>query len=518
MSGDLIRIFDTTLRDGEQSPGCSMNLNEKLALARQLERLGVDVIEAGFPIASDGDFDSVRAIAKVLDNVIVCGLARTGKLDIERAGQAVESAKKPRIHTFIATSDIHLEYKLRMGREQVLAEVDRAIRQAKSFVDDVEFSAEDATRSDPDYLVEVFSTAVAAGASTLNVPDTVGYTTPREYGALIEYLREHVEGASDGSGIIFSVHCHNDLGLAVANSLSAIRAGARQIECTVNGIGERAGNTSLEEIVMALKTRSDEFKGLETGINTVEIYSSSRLLSSVTGVQVQPNKAIVGDNAFAHEAGIHQDGVLKAAITYEIMTPESIGRASNELVLGKHSGRHAFRDRLLELGFDVEGENFERAFRRFKSLADAKKTIYNEDLEAIVSDSVQTIDDRYAFESLALTCGSDQPPSARVGLHLDGDMVEREASGVGPVDAIFRAISELTKTSSELIQYQVHAVTAGLDAQGEVSVTIEEAGRRVIGNGVHEDVMVASAKAYVHALNKLEWHKRRRDVDAPRGI
>jgi 2-isopropylmalate synthase len=518
MSGELIRIFDTTLRDGEQSPGCSMNIREKLTLARQLTRLGVDVIEAGFPIASDGDFDSVQAIAKEFDDVIVCGLARTGKLDVERAGQALESGKKPRIHTFIATSDIHLEYKLRMSREQVLEEVDRAVRQARTYVDDVEFSAEDATRSDQDYLVEVFSTAVAAGASTLNVPDTVGYTTPREYGALIAYLRERVEGASDASDIIFSVHCHNDLGLAVANSLSAIRAGARQIECTVNGIGERAGNTSLEEIVMALKTRSDEFPGLETGINTVEIYPSSRLLSSVTGVQVQPNKAIVGDNAFAHEAGIHQDGVLKAAITYEIMTPESIGRASNELVLGKHSGRHAFRDRLLELGFDVEGENFERAFRRFKSLADAKKVIYNEDLEAIVSDSVQTIDDRYEFESLVLRCGSDQPPSARVHVVLDGKTVEREASGVGPVDAIFRAISELTDTSSELIQYKVHAVTAGLDAQGEVSVTVEEEGRRVIGNGVHEDVMVASAKAYVHALNKLEWHKKRRHVDAPRGI
>jgi len=518
MSEESILIFDTTLRDGEQSPGCSMNLNEKLSLARQLERLGVDVIEAGFPIASDGDFESVQAIAKEIEGVIVCGLARTGKLDIERAGRALESAKRPRIHTFIATSDIHLEYKLRMSREQVLGEVDRAVRLAKSLVDDVEFSAEDATRSDRDYLVEVFSVAVAAGASTLNVPDTVGYTTPREYGALIEYLREKVEGASADSGIIFSVHCHNDLGLAVANSLAAIRAGARQIECTVNGIGERAGNTSLEEIVMALTIRSDEFVGLQTAIHTREIYPSSRLLSSVTGVQVQPNKAIVGDNAFAHEAGIHQDGVLKAAITYEIMTPESIGRASNELVLGKHSGRHAFRDRLLELGFDIEGENFERAFRRFKSLADAKKVIYNEDLEAIVSDSVLTLDDRYGFESLVLTCGSDRAPSACVRLRLDEKEVEREASGVGPVDAIFRAISELTETSSELIQYQVHAVTAGLDAQGEVSVTIEEGGRRVIGNGVHEDVMVASAKAYVQALNKLEWHKQRRDVDAPRGI
>jgi 2-isopropylmalate synthase len=515
MSDTQIKIFDTTLRDGEQSPGCSMNLQEKLTLARQLERLGVDVIEAGFPIASDGDFESVQAIAKEIEGSIVCGLARTGEMDVQRAAQAVESARHPRIHTFIATSDIHLEYKLRMSRDQVLEEVDRAVRQARDSVDDVEFSAEDATRSDRDYLVQVFSAAVAAGATTLNVPDTVGYTTPREYGALIEYLREHVDGADRA---IFAVHCHNDLGLAVANSLSAIRAGARQVECTVNGIGERAGNTSLEEVVMAIKTRSDEFPGLALGINTQEIYSTSRLLSSVTGVQVQPNKAIVGDNAFAHEAGIHQDGVLKAAITYEIMTPESIGRASNELVLGKHSGRHAFRDRLEELGFNVEGEDFQRAFKRFKDLADAKKVIYNEDLEAIVADSVQTSEDRFRFESLDLACGSDRAPTARVVLCIDEKSVEREATGVGPVDAIFCGISELTETASELVQYQVHAVTSGLDAQGEVSVTIEEDGRRVIGNGVHEDVMVASAKAYVHALNKLEWHKHRRDVDAPRGI
>jgi 2-isopropylmalate synthase len=515
MSAETIRIFDTTLRDGEQSPGCSMNLQEKLALARQLERLGVDVIEAGFPIASDGDFESVQAIAKELEKTIVCGLARTGEMDVERAGRAVESAKKPRIHTFIATSDIHLEYKLRMSREQVLAEVDRAVRQARGFTDDVEFSAEDATRSDWGYLVEVFSTAVEAGATTLNVPDTVGYTTPKEYGELITYLSENVTASKD---VIYSVHCHNDLGLAVANSLSAIRSGARQIECTVNGIGERAGNTSLEEVVMAIKTRADQFEGLDTKIETREIYPASRLLSSITGVQVQPNKAIVGDNAFAHEAGIHQDGVLKAAITYEIMTPASIGRASNELVLGKHSGRHAFRDRLAELGFVVEGDEFERAFKRFKDLADAKKVIFNEDLEAIVADSVHTVGDRFRLESLDLRCGSHSVPSATVRLEIDGKTVETEASGVGPVDAIFLAISELTETKSDLIQYQVHAVTAGLDAQGEVSVTIEEDERRVIGNGVHEDVMVASAKAYVHALNKLEWHKQRRDVHAPRGI
>jgi len=513
--GDWIRIFDTTLRDGEQSPGCSMNLHEKLAIARQLEKLGVDVIEAGFPIASDGDFESVQAIAKEIEGAIICGLARTGPKDVERAIQAVEAARHPRIHTFIATSDIHLKHKLRMSREQVLVEVDRAVRQARAAIADVEFSAEDATRSDRDYLVEVFNTAVRAGATTLNVPDTVGYTTPGEYASLMRFLRERVEGAAN---VIFSVHCHDDLGLAVANSLAALQAGARQVECTVNGIGERAGNTSLEEVVMALKTRAEVFDGIESRIVTQEIYPASRLLSSITGVQVQPNKAIVGDNAFAHEAGIHQDGVLKAAITYEIMTPASIGRASNELVLGKHSGRHAFRDRLQELGFSVEGEEFERAFKRFKDLADAKKVIYNEDLEAIVADSVHQLDDRYAFQSLSLVCGSDGPPNARVKLEIDGHDVQREASGVGPVDAIFRAIAELTETGSELIKYQVHAVTAGLDAQGEVSVTIEEAGRRVIGNGVHEDVMVASAKAYVHALNKLEWHKSRRQASEPKGI
>ena len=514
-SGDWIRIFDTTLRDGEQSPGCSMNLHEKLAIARQLEKLGVDIIEAGFPIASDGDFEAVQAIAKEIEGAIICGLARTGPKDVERAIQAVEAARHPRIHIFIATSDIHLKHKLRMSREQVLAEVDRSVRQARAAIVDVEFSAEDATRSDREYLVEVFNTAVRAGATTLNVPDTVGYTTPGEYAALMRFLRERVDGAE---GLVFSVHCHDDLGLAVANSLAALQAGARQVECTVNGIGERAGNTSLEEVVMALKTRSEVFDGLDSRIVTQEIYPTSRLLSSITGVQVQPNKAIVGDNAFAHEAGIHQDGVLKAAITYEIMTPASIGRASNEIVLGKHSGRHAFRDRLQELGFDVEGEEFERAFKRFKDLADAKKVIYNEDLEAIVADSVHLTDDRYAFQSLSLVCGSDGPPNARVKLEIDSQNVECSASGVGPVDAIFRAIAELTETGSELIRYQVHAVTAGLDAQGEVSVTIEEAGRRVIGNGVHEDVMVASAKAYVHALNKLEWHKARRSVIEPKGI
>jgi 2-isopropylmalate synthase len=403
-----------------------------------------------------------------------------------------------------------------MSREQVLGEVDRAVRQARSHCDDVEFSAEDATRSDRDYLVQVFSVALEAGASTLNVPDTVGYTTPTEYAALIRYLRENVPG-SDGA--VFSVHCHDDLGLAVANSLEAVRAGARQIECTVNGIGERAGNTSMEECVMAIQTRPDVFEGLETRVRTQEIYPSSRMLSSVIGVQVPPNKAIVGDNAFAHEAGIHQDGVLKAAITYEIMTPESIGRTSNELVLGKHSGRHAFRDRLQELGLPIEGDEFERAFRRFKDLADLKKTIYNEDLEAIVSDaSMKVTDDRFQLGDLSISSGTFAKPSATVEILVDGEAKKTTALGVGPVDALFKAIDSLTDTKAELQRYQVHAVTAGLDAQGEVSVTLDEDSRRVIGHGAHEDVMVASAKAYVHALNKLEWHKRRRRVGGPKGI
>jgi 2-isopropylmalate synthase len=515
MSDEIIKIFDTTLRDGEQAPGCSMNLQEKLSLARQLERLGVDVIEAGFPIASPGDFEAVAAIARELERTAVCGLARTGPEDVERAAAALEHARRPRIHTFIATSDIHLEHKLRMSREQVLAEVDRAVRQARGYVDDVEFSAEDATRSDPDFLVEVFRTAIEAGALTCNVPDTVGYTQPEEYAALIAMLRERVPGAQ---GVVFAVHCHDDLGLSVANSLAAVRAGARQVECTVNGIGERAGNTSMEEVVMAIKTRRDVYQGLDTNIVTTEIYPASRLLSSVIGVSVQPNKAIVGDNAFAHEAGIHQDGVLKAPITYEILTPQSIGRPSNELVLGKHSGRHAFRDRLAELGFVLEGDDFQAAFRRFKELADKKKTIFNEDLEAIVADSVMLTDERFALEELSILSGTFAQPTATVELLVDGEPQKTTAQGIGPVDAVFKAIAELTETKSELERFQVNAITGGMDALGEVSVTVSEDGHRVIGHGAHPDIIVASAKAYLHALNKLGWHKRQHAAAEPRGI
>ncbi len=515
MSAESIRIFDTTLRDGEQSPGCSMNLAEKLTLARQLERLGVDVIEAGFPIASEGDFESVRAVAREVKGSVICGLARTADADVERAGRALEGAARPRIHTFIATSDIHLEHKLRMSRAQVLGEVDRAVRRARGLVGDVEFSAEDATRSDREFLVQVFRTALEAGATTLNVPDTVGYAQPDEYADLIRFLLARVPGI--GAAVV-SVHCHDDLGLAVANSLAAVRAGARQIECTVNGIGERAGNTSLEECVMAVKTRPDIYAGLDTRIRTQEIYPASRLLSSITGVAVQPNKAIVGANAFAHEAGIHQDGVLKAAITYEIMTPQSIGRATNELVLGKHSGRHAFRDRLQELGFEIVGEELERAFKQFKDLADKKKTIFNEDLEALVADSLVRSDERFELSQMTILSGTFAKPTATVELLVDGQPRKATGLGVGPVDAVFKAIAELTETKSDLLRYQVNAVTGGLDALGEVSVTVSEGGRRVIGSGAHSDVLVASAKAYVQALNKLEWHKRRREVHEPKGI
>jgi 2-isopropylmalate synthase len=515
MSKDRVLVFDTTLRDGEQSPGCSMNLTEKLTIARQLERLGVDVIEAGFPIASEGDFESVQAIAQQVRGARICGLARTGEEDVARALEALDGAEMPRVHTFIATSDIHLEHKLRMTREQVLEEVDRAVRQARAHCDDVEFSAEDATRSDWDYLVQVFETAIRAGATTLNVPDTVGYTQPEEYATLIRHLREHVDGADRA---VFSVHCHNDLGLAVANSLAAVLAGARQVECTLNGIGERAGNTSMEEVVMTIQTRPDVYSEVETGIVTTEIYPASRLLASTIGVPVQPNKAIVGENAFAHEAGIHQDGVLKAPITYEIMTPQSIGRSSNELVLGKHSGRHAFRERLAELGFELEGEAFQDAFRRFKDLADAKKTIYNEDLEAIASDAVLRSDERFQVEQVTVLSGTFAKPTATVELTVDGESRRATALGIGPVDAVFKAIADLTETKSELERFQVNAITGGMDALGEVSVTVSEDGRRVIGNGAHPDIIVASARAYVHAINKLEWHKRRHEVAEPRGI
>ncbi len=515
MPDNRVLIFDTTLRDGEQAPGCSMNLEEKVVLARQLAKMGVDVIEAGFPIASPGDFEAVRTISEEIKGPIICGLARTADTDIDRAWEALQVAERARIHTFIATSEIHMRDKLKMGPDRVLEEVDRAVRRAHSYCEDVEFSAEDATRSDWEYLVKVYNAAVKAGASTLNVPDTVGYTTPAEYAELIRFLVEKVEGSEK---VRFAVHCHDDLGLSVANSLAAIRAGARQVECTVNGIGERAGNTAMEEVVMALRTRGEFFGGCDTGINAKEIYHSSRLLSQVIGINVPPNKAIVGDNAFAHEAGIHQHGMLSNRLTYEIMTPESVGRGSTELVLGKHSGRHALAERLRTLGFDPEKVDFDEVFRRFKDLADAKKTVYNEDIEALVTDQLLRVVEYYKLENLSVTTGTFVTPTATVELAVDGESLKQAAMGDGPVDAVFKAIKTITDTQARLLRYQVNAITSGMDAQGEVAVTLEADGMRVIGQGADLDILVASAKAYVHALNKLIQRRQAGDRAALRGV
>ncbi|HTO52006.1 MAG TPA: 2-isopropylmalate synthase [Myxococcota bacterium] len=515
MSTERVLIFDTTLRDGEQSPGCSMNLEEKLVMARQLEKLGVDVIEAGFPIASQGDFDAVKAVAAAVRRPIICGLARTSDEDVDRAWEALKGAAQPRIHVFIATSEIHMRDKLRMSKERVLEEAVRAVTRARSYCEDVEFSCEDATRSDWEFMVEICSRAIAAGARTLNIPDTVGYTTPFEYSELITYLRQRVR---DSYLARFSVHCHDDLGLSVANSLSAIRAGARQVECTINGIGERAGNTAMEEVVMALRTRGEFFGGIDTGIVGKEIYPTSRLLSSVIGVPTPPNKAVVGDNAFAHEAGIHQHGVLANRLTYEIMTPEAVGRASTELVLGKHSGRHAFGERLRELGFDPERIDFNSAFKRFKDLADAKKVVYNEDIEALVTDQLLRIEEQFKLENMHVVSGTFATPTATVEMEVKGDKRKVAALGTGPVDAIFSAIDQASGAKARLLKYLVSAVTSGIDAQGEVSVTLEADGLRVIGQAADTDVLVASAKAYVHALNKLEQRRKLGVASSLKGV
>jgi len=501
---EKIHIFDTTLRDGEQSPGASMNIDEKLAMARQLARLGVDVIEAGFPAASEGDFEAVKQVAAEVRGPEIAGLARTARDDIDRAWEAVREAATPRLHIFVATSDLHIEKKLQKTREQVLEDALDAVRYSCSLTDNVEFSAEDATRSDPDYLAEIFREVIAAGAKIINIPDTVGYTVPHEYYDLITGLRKK---APELDNVVISVHCHNDLGLAVANSIAAIRAGARQIECTVNGIGERAGNTSLEEIVMALRTRHDDLP-YYTDIVTEQIYPSSRMLVSITGIPVQPNKAIVGDNAFAHEAGIHQDGVLKEKKTYEIMTPESVGRASNKLVLGKHSGRHAFRDRLDQLGFELAEDEFKRVFKHFKRLSDQKKDIYDEDIEEIIAEEVLRIPDTIELKHANITSGTELVPTASVELVFNGATIKQAGFGDGPVDAVFKTIAAITGDKSRLVKYQVNAITGGTDAQGVVSVRIQEGDMQVVGRGAHTDVIVASAKAYVNALNKLERRKR----------
>lgn len=497
-------IFDTTLRDGEQSPGASMNAAEKLRLARQLEKLGVDVMEAGFPASSPGDFESVQMIAKKIRNVQVTALARTSKEDIDRAWEAVREAANPRIHTFIATSDIHLKHKLNMDRDQVVREAVDAVRYAKGFTDNVEFSTEDGTRSDRDFLCRVFEAVIEAGATTVNLPDTVGYAIPEEYGQLITYVRQHTPNIHKA---VMSVHCHNDLGLATANTVAGIKAGARQAEVTMNGIGERAGNTSLEEVVMALYTRGDLMK-LGTSINTNQIHPTSRLTSMITGIVVQPNKAIVGANAFAHEAGIHQDGVLKNPMTYEIMEPEIVGLASNNLVLGKHSGRHAFRDKLAQMGYELSNEELNRLFGKFKDLADKRKEILEEDIEALVAEEILRVPDMYELRYLNVVSGTVEVPTATVKLKIKDKEVQGAGFGVGPIDAAFNTIAKLTKSRTKLMRFSVNAITGGMDAQGEVTVRLQENGLVTLGKGADPDIITASAKAYVNGLNRLEYMKK----------
>ena len=494
-----IVIFDTTLRDGEQAPGASMNLEEKLEIAQALADMGVDVIEAGFPIASNGDFEAVREVAKIVKGPIICGLARAGSKDIDRAAEALEPAERKRIHTFIATSPLHMKFKLQMEPEQVHEAVIDSVTRARNLCDDVEWSCEDGTRSDPDFLCRLIESAIKAGATTINIPDTVGYTLPEEYTVLIKTFVDRVPNIDKAR---LSTHCHNDLGLAVANSLAAVAAGARQIECTINGIGERAGNAALEEIVMALRTRADILSH-GTGIKTEEIMRVSHLVSTFTGFSVQNNKAIVGANAFAHEAGIHQDGMLKHSGTYEIMTPESVGLQKSTLAMGKHSGRHAFRVKVKELGFELGDNAIEDAFRRFKDLADKKKQIYDDDIVALVDDEVIRHNDRVKFVSLQVICGSTGPQKAALELDIDGETLGAEATGDGPVDATFNAIKKLFAHEAKLQLFQVHAVTEGTDAQAKVTVRLEENDRSVNGQGADTDTLVASAKAYVNALNKL---------------
>ncbi|MGQ9508024.1 MAG: 2-isopropylmalate synthase [Thermodesulfobacteriota bacterium] len=502
---EQVKIFDTTLRDGEQSPGATMNVAEKVRIAEQLEKLRVDIIEAGFPISSEGDFEAVKEISKKIKRSEVAALSRTSLPDIKRAWEAVKFATSPRIHTFIATSDIHLKYKLRMSRDQVLREAVKAVRYARSLCENVEFSAEDATRSDIDFLCEVLSRVIQAGATTINIPDTVGYATPSEFGKLIQTIRQRVKGIEK---VTLSVHCHNDLGLAVANSISAIENGARQVECTINGIGERAGNASLEEVVMVLKTRKDLFQ-FTTMINTKQIYTTSRLVSKITGMLIQPNKAVVGANAFAHQSGIHQDGVLKEKLTYEIMTPESVGIPKSSIVLGKLSGRHAFRERIKELGYELSEEDLERAFIRFKNLADKKREIFDEDIESIVVDEVLRVPKRFKLVYLNVVAGNVTVPTATVQMEVDGKLIQEAGFGDGPVDATFKTIKKITRTRSKLLQFAINAITSGTEAQGEVTVKLEERGQTVIGQGADTDVIVASAKAYINALNKMEFKKKK---------
>jgi 2-isopropylmalate synthase len=493
-------IFDTTLRDGEQSPGCSMNLDEKIRIAQVLEDMGVDIIEAGFPIASHGDFEAVHEIAKLITKSTVCGLARSTRSDIDRCAEAIKPAKRKRIHTFISTSALHMKFKLQMEPEAVYQAVIDSVTMARNHCDDVEWSPEDGSRTDHDFLCRTVEAAITAGATTINIPDTVGYAVPHEFADLITMLRNRVPNIDKA---VLSVHCHNDLGLAVANSLAAVKAGARQVECTINGLGERAGNCAMEEVIMALRTRNDDMPFV-TNVRTEDIMKASRLVSAVTGFSVQPNKAIVGANAFAHEAGIHQDGVLKNAQTYEIMTPESIGLTQSTLVLGKHSGRHAFRKKLNELGYQLGDNALQDAFRRFKDLADLKKDVYNEDIVALVDDEVVRTNDRIHVVSLEVLCGTKhRPPRAELELEIDGEVKACSATGDGPVDAVFNCVKQLFPHKARLKLYQVSAVTQGTDAQAEVTVRLDEDGKIVNGQSADTDTIVASVKAYVNALNKL---------------
>jgi 2-isopropylmalate synthase len=494
-------VFDTTLRDGEQSPGFSMNLEEKLRMADALAELGVDVMEAGFPIASQGDFDSVRSIAErfAKEGPVVCGLSRSAPGDILRAVEAVKPAARQRIHTFLSTSDLHMRVKLRMSREDVLEAIAKSVTLARNHVADVEWSAEDGSRTDPDFLCRCVETAIRAGATTINVPDTVGYALPEDMARIFTMLRERVPGAAD---VIFSAHNHDDLGLAVANTIASLHAGARQVEATINGIGERAGNASLEEVAMALRTRQDAIP-FSTGIVTQNILKTSRLLATITGFDVQPNKAIVGRNAFAHESGIHQDGMLKDSATYEIMTPESVGWSTSALVMGKHSGRAAFRDKLATLGYTLGDNQLNDAFKRFKDLADRKKSVYDEDIVALVDDEVGRAHDRVKLMALTVATGMGTRPIASVALDVDGELCDGVAGGDGAVDATFNAIQQVVPHRATLKLYAVQSVTGGTDAQARVTVRLEEDGKLVDGQGADTDTIIASARAYVHALNKL---------------
>lgn len=503
----IIRIFDTTLRDGEQSPGASMNTTEKIEIARQLVRLGVDIIEAGFPISSPGDFESVRRIGEeVGDAVIVCGLTRAVAKDIEVAADALKTAKRPRIHTGIGVSESHLKHKFRITPEVALERAADAVKLARTFVDDVEFYAEDAGRAEPSFLYRMVATVIKAGATVVNIPDTTGYTYPEEFGALIRGIRENVPGAEK---VTIAVHCHNDLGMATANALAGIKSGAGQVECTINGIGERAGNTAMEEVVMALRQRRAYFDA-DTKINTKEIMRTSRLVSSITGIVIQPNKAIVGANAFAHSSGIHQDGVLKERSTYEIIDPVDVGAGGTSIVLTARSGRHALKHRIAELGIELPDAEFEKVYEAFLGLADKKKEVYDEDIEALITDKVKHIAEVYLLKGIRAESGTGLTPTATVEMEVSGSAVRQTGTGDGPVDAVYRTIAAITGTKSKLDAYLVKGITGGTDALGEVTVKIEEQGKKVAGHGADTDIIVASAKAYVNALNKMEYWKQGR--------